>query len=71
MIRTGLPLIRVGHAAQEAYRGYGGSKPKPPPARTRAQHAARLDQIRKTGRQAAKGSSLRHKGLISSTTPVD
>ncbi|GAA3637835.1 S8 family peptidase [Lentzea roselyniae] len=42
MIRTGLPLIRVGHAAQEAYRGYGGSKPKPPPARTRAQHAARL-----------------------------
>ncbi|MDQ7806027.1 S8 family peptidase [Amycolatopsis sp. A133] len=42
VIRTGLPLIRVGRAVEEAYQGHGGGKRRPAPPRTRQQHAARL-----------------------------
>lgn len=63
MIRTGLPLIRVSRAVEEAYRGFGRSDRRPPPARTRAQHAARLlrsldaiEQARKDLGERAPGS---------------
>lgn len=62
MIRTGLPLIRVGRAVEEDYRGFGGGNRRPPPARTRQQHAARLLRSLDAVEQARKAPATRAPG---------